>query len=70
MTTKIFKVSGMTCGGCVRTVQNLLNNENGVEKADVSLDSGAATVTYNELVTSPETMAKTIGKMGYTFHID
>ena len=34
-----FKVTGMTCGGCVRSVQKILANVNGVRDLDVRVGS-------------------------------
>ena len=44
METVTLGVSGMTCGGCVRSVTKVLNALNGVEKADVSLEKKLAVV--------------------------
>ena len=38
-------VTGMTCGGCVKSVTRVLEELNGVEKAVVTLDDGKAVVT-------------------------
>ena len=40
-------ISGMTCGGCVRSVSSVLNALDGVVKADVSLDKKCAVVDYD-----------------------
>ena len=40
------KVKGMTCGGCVASVQRVLRGVDGVDKVDVSLERGEATVQY------------------------
>ena len=65
MTTKIFPITGMTCGGCVRTVQTILKNKSGVSEALVQLEPDQAEITFNEAEISPEKMAEAIGKMGY-----
>ena len=46
METKI-KVTGMTCMHCVGAVTKALEGTPGVEKAEVSLQSGEAIVTGN-----------------------
>jgi copper chaperone CopZ len=46
METKL-KVTGMTCMHCVGTVTKALENVPGVEKAEVSLETGQANVTGN-----------------------
>jgi copper chaperone len=39
-------IRGMTCGGCVASVQRALKQIDGVEKVDVSLAENRATVEY------------------------
>ena len=41
----VLTVSGMTCGGCANTVTRVLTRVPGVERAEVDLASGLATVT-------------------------
>ncbi len=38
------KITGMTCGGCVKTVTNALQGVKGVVEATVDLDTGSAEV--------------------------
>jgi copper chaperone len=40
-------ISGMTCGGCVRSIGNVLTALDGVTNAEVSLDKANAVVTYD-----------------------
>lgn len=65
MTTKIFPVTGMTCGGCVRTVQNILKNQAGVAAVNVQLEPAQAEITFNEAEINPAHMADVLSKMGY-----
>ena len=46
MQTVTMKVKGMTCGGCVASVERVLRALEGVDNADVSLERGEATVQY------------------------
>ena len=39
-----FTVSGMTCGGCVKTLTSSLQSVDGVERVDVVLDTGRAEI--------------------------
>jgi copper chaperone len=48
MQTVTLGISGMTCGGCVRSVTNVLSALDGVVKADVSLDKQCAVVEYDQ----------------------
>ena len=45
MTTQIFRVTGMTCGGCVRHVDKAIRATPGVTDVTVDLAGGTATVT-------------------------
>ena len=47
MQTVTLGISGMTCGGCVRSVSNVLKALDGVAKADVSLEKNHAVVEYD-----------------------
>ncbi len=47
MNTITLNIGGMTCGGCVNSVTKVLENLNGVEKADVSLENAHAVITYD-----------------------
>ncbi|WP_373776361.1 heavy-metal-associated domain-containing protein [Neisseria dentiae] len=47
MNTITLNIGGMTCGGCVSSVTKVLENLNGVEKADVSLENAHAVITYD-----------------------
>lgn len=46
METTVIKVAGMSCGGCVKSVTNVLQALPGVAKAEVSLEKGEARVDY------------------------
>ena len=69
MTTKTFNISGMTCGGCVRTVTTILQNQAGVNRVAVTLEPGQAEVQFDETQTSPEKLAAVVGQMGYTLEV-
>ena len=47
MQTVTLGISGMTCGGCVRSVTNVLTALDGVAKAEVSLEKRSAVVDYD-----------------------
>ena len=46
--TRTFTVTGMTCGPCVASVTEEVQEIPGVESVDVVLESGAVTVTSAE----------------------
>ena len=39
METLTLNIGGMTCGGCVKSVTRILENTEGVAKAEVSLET-------------------------------
>ena len=46
MQTATLKIRGMTCGGCVASVQRVLSALDGVGRADVSLANNEAKVEF------------------------
>lgn len=66
MTTTTLKVTGMTCGHCVRSVSEAIGTLDGVQSADVQLESGRATVLYDEEKVSPRDMVGAVLEEGYT----
>lgn len=55
-------VTGMTCGHCVSAVKKALEGVPGVQRADVSLEGGQATVVGNA---SPEALIQAVQQEGY-----
>lgn len=47
METTHIKVGGMTCSGCAASVTRALQSVEGVDKVEVSLDAGQASVRYD-----------------------
>ena len=41
------KVDGMTCGGCVKSIQNALSEQTGVNTANADLDSKTVEVEFD-----------------------
>ena len=68
METTVLKVDGMTCGGCVRSVTNVLKTLPGVADAVVSLEKSEAKVTFDPARTSPAAFRKAIEDAGYEAH--
>ena len=65
MDTTVLKVNGMTCGGCVRSVKNVLEGIQGVSRAEVSLEKAQATVTYNPVQADVNRMKEAVTDAGY-----
>ena len=66
MTKTTLKVTGMTCGHCVRSVTDAIGGLGGVYSTDVRLDSGQATVVYDETKVSPRDLVSAVMGEGYT----
>lgn len=64
MTTQL-KISGMTCGGCVRSVTKKLSSLDGVRSADVNLEAAHATVEYDETRATPAAMIAAVQQIGF-----
>ena len=65
MHTETLKVTGMSCGGCVSTIEDALKAVPGVSSAKVSLANHEATVQFSEGQTSHEQLQSAIEKAGY-----
>ena len=65
METTVLKVSGMSCGGCVKSVTNVLTALPGVSKAEVVLTHGAATVEFDAAKVDRAAMVQAIADAGF-----
>ncbi len=65
METTTLKVSGMSCGGCVKSVTNVLQGLPGVAKADVSLEKAEAKVDFEADKVTRAAMAQAIADAGF-----
>ncbi|MDP2808872.1 MAG: cation transporter [Rhodocyclaceae bacterium] len=65
METTTIKVSGMSCGGCVKSVTKVLTELPGVAKAEVILQPGEARVEYDASQVTREAMAQAIADAGF-----
>jgi len=65
METKIIKIEGMTCGGCVNSVKNVLQKIPGVSSVDVSLEQGSAKVQYDAAKTDTSQFREAIENAGF-----
>ncbi len=57
-------VSGMTCGHCVASVSDEIQEIGGVQNVDVVLETGAVTVTSNEPI-DDATVKAAVEEAGY-----
>ena len=65
MARATLKVSGMTCGNCVKHVTKALSKVPGVTEPTVDLASGRVELTYDEALASPTAIADAVGRAGY-----
>ncbi len=65
METLVLKVTGMSCGGCVKSVTGVLEALPGVSKADVSLEKNEAVISYEAGKVSREQMVQVIDDAGF-----
>lgn len=62
----VLKVPDMTCGHCELSVQEALDDLDGVERAKADHMTGDVEVAYDEGMVSVEQMGEAIEEVGYT----
>lgn len=62
------RIEGMSCGGCVRSVDKALRQVPGVSDVQVDLGAGAAAVEGDDLL--PELLTEAVEAAGYEVSID
>jgi copper chaperone len=65
MNTLQLSITGMTCGGCVNSVQNVLATLPGVQSVTVTLDPGQASVVYDPARIEPAALAQAVIDAGF-----
>jgi copper ion binding protein len=58
-------VEGMTCGGCVRSIEKKLSKVEGVEAAHVDLGTGKAIVEYDDSRAQIDQLIAAVEQIGY-----
>lgn len=58
-------VTGMTCGGCVGSVQRVLSAIPGVQSAEVTLTPGLARVVFDPAHTNRDALVQAITAAGF-----
>lgn len=61
----ILNIEGMHCTGCSNRLTKVLNNIDGVERAEVSFETKKATIKYDESKVSVETIKAEIEEAGF-----
>ena len=65
METITIKVGGMTCGGCVASVQRVLKQLEGVKQVNVSLEEAQANIEYDPARVNESQMRSAIEDAGF-----
>lgn len=63
--TRVINIDGMTCGGCVKSVDSALTRLNGVQSVDVDLEGNKASVTYDSLAVAVDAIVEAIEEAGF-----
>lgn len=59
------KVTGMSCGHCVKAVEGSVGSLEGVKKVEVNLKGGTVDVEFNNEAVSLAAIKETIDDQGY-----
>ncbi len=65
MTAATIRVSGMTCGGCVKSIENALIEQAGVQKVNADLDASTVTVNFDANLIQQTGIEQAIEKAGF-----
>ena len=68
--TTVLKVSDMTCGHCELSVQEALDELDGVQRAKADHTTGDVEVAYDEDKVGAEQFRSAIAEVGYTLRAD
>jgi copper chaperone CopZ len=60
-----FKIDGMSCDGCVRSIELKLSSIPGVSYAHVNLGAGIASVEYEDGKATPEQLMAAVKQIGF-----
>lgn len=63
--TRVINVEGMTCGGCVKSVDSAVSQLQGVQSVDVDLEGNKASVTYDASIVAVEAIVEAIEDAGF-----
>jgi copper chaperone CopZ len=65
MNVERVNVTGMTCEGCIGAVTHALSAVTGVSAVNVSLETGMATVQFDERVATAGQLVEALASAGY-----
>ena len=61
----VLNIKGMHCTGCSTRLEKVLNNQDGVEKANVSLEKANANIRFDESQINVEELKELIEDSGF-----
>ena len=65
MKTEVLNVNGMSCGHCVKTVEESVGGLAGVKSVVVDLSAGKVEVLYDSSAVTLDSIKETIDDQGY-----
>ncbi|MCA1925600.1 MAG: heavy-metal-associated domain-containing protein [Thiobacillus sp.] len=68
MNEAVLNIAGMSCGGCVSSVQNLLAALPGVGQVQVDLAAAQARIQFDPARISVDELARAVTAAGFTAH--
>lgn len=66
MESIVIPVEGMTCGGCVKSVERALGHQPGVKTAKASLEAKNVSIEFDSGVANRAQLEQAISKAGFT----
>ena len=70
MSTTKLKVSGLHCGSCALTVDDALEDLDGVKKSSTSFARGRTKLEYDETKVDLDTVRAVVASLGYQVQTD
>ena len=65
MESATIKVEGMTCGGCVKSIENALNEQQGISKVAADLDAKTVAVDFDANLIQRAGIEQAIERAGF-----
>lgn len=63
--TQVINIEGMTCDGCVKSVDSALTQLDGVQSVEVDLEGNKASVTYDSSAVAVDAIVEAIEESGF-----
>ncbi len=65
MNKKVFKVEGMSCMHCVKSIEGSVSQVKGVAGVKVSLNEKSVSIEYDSTITNEKDLQNSIESVGY-----